>query len=594
VTAPTNLTMITVTGRYLTADGAAAAGRVKFTPSVPTADGSGDPAVIFPLAPVVVTLDGDGAFTTELAATDDADLSPNGFTYLVVEAITGAPQRAYSIALPGSDTTVDLAGLAPVVPVTEVTPYLLSSVAAATYLPLSQKAAPSGVASLDGSSKLVQDVDAAKVASGVLAVARIPDLDAAKVTSGVLAVARIPDLDAAKIVTGVFAAARIPDLDAGKITSGVLGTARIPDLSATYVPASGASTITGPKTVSPADASGVALLVKGLASQSGHLQQWQDSAGAALAAVTGAGLLKVGAGTYPAPGARTVAQFSGSNAAGTVMEISAAATGFAGLFLGSDTIAGRLQLKWDEPTGTALLYVLSGDVMTSSAAGTTFTPIAATGIPVIAKGFAGQSADLQQWQDSAGSVLAGIGSDGRLKTNILRYLDNTGTYAQLASGAGWTLRPGTSGIVPLTVKGDSGQTADLQQWQNSAGSVLAKVKPDGTVAGNYFQGMSGASYFDMLSSAPAVRLYLTASDAGFIVSAAPSQTADLQQWMDATGVPALGVTAAGLPRWTVAGNQQTTVGAAGGASALPATPTKYLKVVDSAGTTLVIPAYAAS
>ena len=41
------------------------------------------------------------------------------------------------------------------------------------------------------------------------------------------------------------------------------------------------------------------------------------------------------------------------------------------------------------------------------------------------------------------------------------------------------------------------------------------------------------------------------------------------------------------------GNEQTTVGAAGGASALPATPTKYLKILDSAGTTLVIPAYAA-
>jgi hypothetical protein len=39
---------------------------------------------------------------------------------------------------------------------------------------------------------------------------------------------------------------------------------------------------------------------------------------------------------------------------------------------------------------------------------------------------------------------------------------------------------------------------------------------------------------------------------------------------------------------------QTTVGAAGGASALPATPTKYIKVIDSAGTTLVIPAYAAA
>jgi hypothetical protein len=42
-----------------------------------------------------------------------------------------------------------------------------------------------------------------------------------------------------------------------------------------------------------------------------------------------------------------------------------------------------------------------------------------------------------------------------------------------------------------------------------------------------------------------------------------------------------------------AGNEQTTIGAAGGASALPATPTKYFKVTDSAGTTLIIPAYAA-
>lgn len=54
------------------------------------------------------------------------------------------------------------------------------------------------------------------------------------------------------------------------------------------------------------------------------------------------------------------------------------------------------------------------------------------------------------------------------------------------------------------------------------------------------------------------------------------------------------VNPAGIPRWDLAANQQTTVGAAGGASALPATPTKYLKVVDSAGTVLVVPAYAAS
>ena len=54
------------------------------------------------------------------------------------------------------------------------------------------------------------------------------------------------------------------------------------------------------------------------------------------------------------------------------------------------------------------------------------------------------------------------------------------------------------------------------------------------------------------------------------------------------------ITRTGLPKWTAAGNQQTTVGAAGAAAALPATPTKYLKVLDSAGATLVVPAFAAA
>ena len=47
-------------------------------------------------------------------------------------------------------------------------------------------------------------------------------------------------------------------------------------------------------------------------------------------------------------------------------------------------------------------------------------------------------------------------------------------------------------------------------------------------------------------------------------------------------------------KYTAAGSFQTTVGAAGGASALPATPTKYGKFVDNSGTTFVFPLYAAS
>jgi hypothetical protein len=47
-------------------------------------------------------------------------------------------------------------------------------------------------------------------------------------------------------------------------------------------------------------------------------------------------------------------------------------------------------------------------------------------------------------------------------------------------------------------------------------------------------------------------------------------------------------------KWGHADQIQTTVGAAGGASALPASPTKYLKVVGSDGTEYVIPAFAVS
>ncbi len=60
------------------------------------------------------------------------------------------------------------------------------------------------------------------------------------------------------------------------------------------------------------------------------------------------------------------------------------------------------------------------------------------------------------------------------------------------------------------------------------------------------------------------------------------------------GSPLFGIDLAGLPQWSAAANAQTTVGAAGTASVLPAMPAKYLKVVDSAGTTLCVPAYLAS
>jgi len=65
-------------------------------------------------------------------------------------------------------------------------------------------------------------------------------------------------------------------------------------------------------------------------------------------------------------------------------------------------------------------------------------------------------------------------------------------------------------------------------------------------------------------------------------------------WLQSTVEARSDINVLGKIKWNSAGNIQTTVGAAGGASALPAAPSKYLKVLDNAGSVFVIPAYAAS
>jgi hypothetical protein len=80
---------------------------------------------------------------------------------------------------------------------------------------------------------------------------------------------------------------------------------------------------------------------------------------------------------------------------------------------------------------------------------------------VVAKGIAAQTANLQEWQNSAGTVLASVNSAGGI--SAIR-ADVFGSNA---------------GAVQMRVRGASAQTANLQEWQNSSGTVLAKVDASG-------------------------------------------------------------------------------------------------------------------
>lgn len=100
---PTNLSTGTVTGRFLNVAGEAKRGTVTFRPSF---DIGKDTAADVTLVPemVVASLDNSGAFSVQLAATDDPDLAPLNFTYTVEVRIYGSSIPTFSMSLPAGST----------------------------------------------------------------------------------------------------------------------------------------------------------------------------------------------------------------------------------------------------------------------------------------------------------------------------------------------------------------------------------------------------------------------------------------------------------------------------------------------------------
>jgi hypothetical protein len=112
VTLPSDLTTIVVTGTYESINGTPLSGQVGFGISAAVQDATGK--VILGIGTQYATLNPAGSFSIILPCTDNAGLSPTGFTYLVTEQVPGLG-RSYNVALPHTlGSTVDLAALAPV------------------------------------------------------------------------------------------------------------------------------------------------------------------------------------------------------------------------------------------------------------------------------------------------------------------------------------------------------------------------------------------------------------------------------------------------------------------------------------------------
>jgi hypothetical protein len=188
-------------------------------------------------------------------------------------------------------------------------------------------------------------------------------------------------------------------------------------------------------------------------------------------------------------------------------------------------------LTWDGSAVTGVTSTLpppdaSLGVVRSPDASTTnvIQPQGAGILPLTVRGFASQSANLLELQNSAGTVLARVSAAGDVTTTAylsvgtqlyagdirgtgsgIAFNDVTSFNSSLASinsttfrvssgvvfdvrspltnqSGAVTIAPNNSGIVGLLVKGAASQSANLQEWQNSAGTVLTSVSAAGGVS----------------------------------------------------------------------------------------------------------------
>lgn len=195
----------------------------------------------------------------------------------------------------------------------------------------------------------------------------------------------------------------------------------------------------GTVTINGFSAAAQGLIVKGAASQTANLTEWHNSSGTLMAAVKADGSFRAG-------GANGATKFLVDQ--------------YGTLSLGTDR----------NNTGTPTYLFVQSQLTTD--------------IGAVIKGASSQTANLQEWQNSSGTVLTSVDKDGYLQTPRLvitnggNIIDSAGTTPYFGFGSNQiAIYARNAGYKPLIIQGAASQTANLQEWQNSSGTVENAIIP---------------------------------------------------------------------------------------------------------------------
>ena len=234
-------------------------------------------------------------------------------------------------------------------------------------------------------------------------------------------------------------------------------------------------------------------------------------------------------------------------------------------------------------SGTAAVL---GSANSFTVGGHTITAESAAIIPLRINGASGQTGNLQEWRNFGGTLTTFVNASGsfRIGTNI----------ANTAVGLNLDYAGGTTGL-GLVIKGNVGQTANLQEWQNSGSTVVASITSSGqfintiSIANNdYLNRTNGGNARLQLLTTGAT---LTASVATNIIltlqNTNASPTADLLRFLNTGSTVLTAITSAGTINFA-SGNTSAT--ATAGAITAPALVTGFI-TMQVAGTTVKVPYY---
>lgn len=229
-----------------------------------------------------------------------------------------------------------------------------------------------------------------------------------------------------------------------------------------------------------------------------------------------------------------------------------------------------------------------GSQTLQSLVGTTTTGISncAFGDQALNKNVSGNSNVAVGVQSLQNALTAGNTGAGH---ETLQTLTTGGSNTALGYFAGQAATTGNLGVYIGSSAGKAGNavtTAGTCTFVGANSGLYTSTQTGGGVAIGYNSKVGGAG------NATAIGSGTVAGAAGAVAigvdnGGAPAITTTANEFLLGTNKHNVRV-----PGWLQLDRSQTTVGAAGGASALPATPTKYLSVKDSTGTEYVMPVYA--